>query len=111
MISCIHYLNTNHECNLKCKRITKSNSKKLTYKIVKDKERQICERRFVDLAMLNKPLNDRQKIQWINNGIKYFHRFSINVKALSDVSIESCEEYVNLMIVEYNQTSFVLPKF
>lgn len=111
IISFVHYLNTYRQFNLTYRRIAKPTLDKITYKVVEDKERQKFEKQFILLAMLERPLNDRQKIQWINNGIKYFHRFFINIKTLSDVVIKPCKEYESLILVEYGGNLFPLPKF
>lgn len=111
IISFVHYLNTHHQFSLICKRATKRILDKSTYRVVEDKDRKKFERQFIFLAMLEKPLSDKQKIQWINNGIKYFHRFFIDVKALSDVHIRPCEDYEGLMIIQYSDKLFALPKF
>lgn len=111
IVSFTHYLNTHHQFSLICKRATKRILDKSTYRVVGDKDRKKFERQFIFLAMLEKPLSDKQKIQWINNAIKYFHRFFIDVKALSDVHIRPCEYYEGLMIVQYGDKLFALPKF
>lgn len=111
IISFVHYLNIHHHSKLICKKQTKRILEKPTYKIVGEKERQKFEKRFIELAMLTEPLNDKQKIEWINNGIKYFHRFLIDIKTLSDVHIKLCSEYKGLMLVEYDNRLFALPKF
>lgn len=111
IVSFTHYLNTHHQFNLICKRSKKRTLNKPNYKVVGDKERRKFEKRFIELAMLTKPLSNKEKIQWVNNGIKYFHRFFINIKTLSDVHIKPCNEYKNLMLVQYGDKLFTLPKF
>ena len=111
MISFVQYLNTSRQCNLVCKRVKKQILDKPAYKMVGDKERKEFERRFIELAMLIDPLDNEEKIQWIKYGIGYFHRLFINIKALSDVCIKLCREYENLMLVQYDNRQFALPKF
>lgn len=111
MISFIQYLNTSCQCDLVCKRVKKQILDKPAYKMVGDKERKEFERQFIELAMLTDPLDNKEKIQWINYGIGYFHRFFINIKALSDVHVQQCSEYENLMLVRYDDKQFALPKF
>lgn len=111
MISFVQYLNGHHQFNLVCKRSSKKIPIKPAYRIVGDKDRQKFEKRFIALAMLTRPINDKEKIQWINYGIRYFHRFFISIKTLSDVDIKPCNEYENLMLVQYDNKQFALPKF
>lgn len=111
MVCFVQYLNNHRQFNLVCKRMSKQVPVRPTYKIVGDKDRQKFERRFIALAMLTDPLNNKEKIQWINYGIRYFHRFFISIKALSDVDIKPCDEYENLMLVQYDNKQFALPKF
>ena len=111
IVSFTHYLNTHHQFNLICKRAKKQTLGKPHYKVVGDKERRKFEKQFIELAMLTKPLSDKEKIQWVNSGIKYFHRFFINIKILSDVHIKPCNEYKNLILVQYGDKLFALPKF
>lgn len=111
IISFVHYLNSYCHSNLICKKPIKRVLDKPTHKIVGEKERQKFEKRFIELAMLIEPLSDKQKTQWINNGIKYFHRFSVDINTLADVHIKPCESYEGLMIIQYSNKSFALPKF
>ena len=111
MVSFVQYLNNHRQFNLVCKRPSNQIPIKPAYRIVGDKDRQKFERRFIALAMLTGPLNDKEKIQWINYGIRYFHRFFISIKTLSDVDIKPCNEYENLMLVQYDNKQFALPKF
>lgn len=111
MVSFVYYLNSHHNCSLVCKRKNNKVFCNPKYKTVSEKSRKEFEKRLIALAMSSRPLSDKQKIQWINNGVKYFHRISVNFKTLSDVRIEMCEEYKDLMLVYYNNESFALPKF
>lgn len=111
MISFIQYLNSSCQSDLVCKRVKKQILDKTDYKMVGDKERKEFERRFIELAMLTDPLDNEEKIQWIKYGIGYFHRLFINIKALSDVCIKPCREYENLILVQYDNKQFALPKF
>lgn len=111
MICFVQYLNNHRQLNFVCKRVSKQVSVKPAYKMVGDKDRQKFERRFIALAMLTDPLNNKEKIQWVNYGIRYFHRFLISIKTLSDVDIKPCHDYENLMLVFYHDKQFALPKF
>lgn len=107
------FLNGNFTTNLSCKLPKK---KKPTfvdkgYDYVGDSDRKTCEKAFIELVMLPKPLNDKQRLAWVDYGLKYFHRHDIHLKQLSEVNIQDCSKNPELMIVSHKGTEFPIPKF
>ena len=56
------------------------------YDQIDDIDRKACEKAFIELVMLPKPLNDKQRLAWIDYALKYFHRHDIHLKKLSEIN-------------------------
>lgn len=81
------------------------------YDQIDDIDRKACEKAFIELVMLPKPLNDKQRLAWINYALKYFHWHDIHLKKLSEINILDCNENPELMIVKHQDIVFHIPKF
>ena len=81
------------------------------YDQIDDIDRKACEKAFIELVMLPKPLNDKQRLAWIDYALKYFHRHDVHLKKLSDVAILDCIENTELIMVKHRDTLFPIPKF
>ena len=81
------------------------------YDHVDDIDRKACEKAFIELATLPKPLNDKQRLAWVDCALKYFHRHDVHLKKLSDVAILDCIENTELIMVKHRDTLFPIPKF
>lgn len=107
------FLNENFDTQLICKCPPKKKPVITDngYGYVTEADRKIYEKAFIELATLPKPLNDKQRLAWIDYGLKYFHRHDIHLKKLTDVDILNCDENPELMTVKHHENSFPIPRF
>lgn len=111
----VNFLNKFHGTNLICK-VTKKKKPPVPnpnggYEFVNDKDRKVSEDILIQLGQLSSAFDDAQKIAWINNGIKYFHRHVINLQNLDEVMIQASRKSMKLMVVKHYEASFPLPRF
>ena len=107
------FLNENFGAHLICKCPPKKKfiGSDNGYDYVNDTDRKACEKAFIELVMLPKPLNDKQRLAWVDYALKYFHRHDIHLKKLSEINILDCNENPELMIVKHQDIVFHIPKF
>lgn len=107
------FLNESFGTSLSCK-FTKKRKPEVVdkgYSYVDDENRKYCEKAFIELAMLNKPLNKKQKLMWIDYGLKYFHRHDIHLNSLDEIEIQTCLDNKELMLLKHGDTTFAIPNF
>lgn len=111
----VKFLNKTHGTALVCKLTKKAPpivpNPKGGYGFVDDNARKLAENALVELGLIEQPFNDAQKLAWINQGIRYFHRHAVNIQNLHEVVIQNSRESSKLMVVKHFEASFLLPRF
>lgn len=72
-------------------------------------DRKAVEKQLMQMTKLPKPLLDIDKIKWLQLGMMYFHKQSVNIATLKKLKVT--EDITNdMLILHYNGQKYSIPK-